>query len=68
MRTAEGAERSLAGAGGCRKLIHIDMDAFHASVEQDIIAICGAKPARLSARIVVAGMHPKSGARAAARP
>src|SRR5437762_13466053 len=34
MGTAEGAERSPAGAGGCRKIIHIDMDAFYASVEQ----------------------------------
>src|SRR5437868_8560334 len=34
MRTAEGVERSPAGAGGLRKIIHIDMDAFYASVEQ----------------------------------
>jgi DNA polymerase-4 len=34
MGTAEGAERLLAAAGGCRKIIHIDMDAFYASVEQ----------------------------------
>src|SRR5438876_9472156 len=34
MGTAEGAERSPAGAGGLRKIIHIDMDAFYASVEQ----------------------------------
>ena len=34
MGTAEGAEQSPAGAGGCRKIIHIDMDAFYASVEQ----------------------------------
>src|SRR5207253_7556110 len=34
MGTAEGAERSPAAAGGCRKIIHIDMDAFYASVEQ----------------------------------
>jgi DNA polymerase-4 len=34
MGTAEGAERSPAVAGGCRKIIHIDMDAFYASVEQ----------------------------------
>jgi hypothetical protein len=34
MGTAEGAERSPAGAVGCRKIIHIDMDAFYASVEQ----------------------------------
>src|ERR1700758_4657321 len=34
MGTAEGAERSPAGAGGRRKNIHIDMDAFYASVEQ----------------------------------
>jgi impB/mucB/samB family len=32
MGTAEGAEQSPAGAGGCRKIIHID--AFYASVEQ----------------------------------
>ena len=34
MGTAEGAERLPAGAVGCRKIIHIDMDAFYASVEQ----------------------------------
>jgi DNA polymerase-4 len=34
MGTVEGAERTPAGAGGCRKIIHIDMDAFYASVEQ----------------------------------
>ena len=34
MGTAEGAERLPAAAGGCRKIIHIDMDAFYASVEQ----------------------------------
>ena len=34
MGTAEGAELSPAAAGGCRKIIHIDMDAFYASVEQ----------------------------------
>jgi nucleotidyltransferase/DNA polymerase involved in DNA repair len=34
MGTAEGAEQSPAGAAGCRKIIHIDMDAFYASVEQ----------------------------------
>src|SRR5437870_4342678 len=34
MGAAEGAERSPAGAVGCRKIIHIDMDAFYASVEQ----------------------------------
>src|ERR1700739_1447638 len=34
MGTAEGAERSPAAAVGCRKIIHIDMDAFYASVEQ----------------------------------
>src|SRR5437762_9252838 len=34
MGTAEGAERSTFGAGGIRKIIHIDMDAFYASVEQ----------------------------------
>ena len=34
MGTAEGVERSPAGAGGRRKIIHIDMDAFYASVEQ----------------------------------
>ncbi|HXD90316.1 MAG TPA: DNA polymerase IV, partial [Candidatus Binataceae bacterium] len=34
MGTAEGAERSPAAAGGIRKIIHIDMDAFYASVEQ----------------------------------
>jgi DNA polymerase IV len=34
MGTAEGAKRSPAAAGGCRKIIHIDMDAFYASVEQ----------------------------------
>src|SRR5438477_1053118 len=34
MGIAEGAERSPAAAGGCRKIIHIDMDAFYASVEQ----------------------------------
>src|SRR5438309_3242835 len=34
MRTEERAEGSSAGAGGPRKIIHIDMDAFYASVEQ----------------------------------
>jgi DNA polymerase IV len=34
MGTAEGVERSPAGAGSRRKIIHIDMDAFYASVEQ----------------------------------
>jgi DNA polymerase-4 len=34
MGTAEGVERSPAGAVGLRKIIHIDMDAFYASVEQ----------------------------------
>ena len=34
MGTEERAERSSAGAGGLRKIIHIDMDAFYASVEQ----------------------------------
>ena len=34
MGTAEGAERLPAGAVGYRKIIHIDMDAFYASVEQ----------------------------------
>jgi hypothetical protein len=34
MGTAEDAERLPAAAGGCRKIIHIDMDAFYASVEQ----------------------------------
>jgi hypothetical protein len=33
MGTAEDVERSTAGAGGLRKIIHIDMDAFYASVE-----------------------------------
>jgi hypothetical protein len=32
--TAEGVERSPAGAVGLRKIIHIDMDAFFASVDQ----------------------------------
>src|SRR5436305_6221773 len=34
MGIAEGAERSPAGAVGCRKIIHIDMDAFYAAAEQ----------------------------------
>jgi DNA polymerase-4 len=34
METEEPAEGFLAGAGGPRKIIHIDMDAFYASVEQ----------------------------------
>ena len=34
MGTEEPTEGSLAGAGGLRKIIHIDMDAFYASVEQ----------------------------------
>ena len=34
MGTTEGAERSPAAAGSIRKIIHIDMDAFYASVEQ----------------------------------
>ena len=34
-RLAEDREKGLnAGAGGSRKIIHIDMDAFYASVEQ----------------------------------
>src|SRR5271169_5185607 len=34
MGTEGGPERSSAEAGGIRKIIHIDMDAFYASVEQ----------------------------------
>src|SRR5690242_9673933 len=34
MGTEQRAEGSSAGAGGARKVIHIDMDAFYASVEQ----------------------------------
>src|SRR5947208_5576882 len=34
MGSGEGAEQSSAEAGGLRKIIHIDMDAFYASVEQ----------------------------------
>ena len=34
METETRAEQSTFGAGGLRKIIHIDMDAFYASVEQ----------------------------------
>jgi DNA polymerase-4 len=34
MEFGEGAEQSPFAAGGLRKVIHIDMDAFYASVEQ----------------------------------
>jgi DNA polymerase IV len=34
METEERAEESSAKADGSRKIIHIDMDAFYASVEQ----------------------------------
>src|SRR6266513_2407895 len=34
METETRAEQSTFGAGGARKIIHIDMDAFYASVEQ----------------------------------
>jgi DNA polymerase-4 len=34
MGTAEDVELSPAGAGDLRKIIHVDMDAFYASVEQ----------------------------------
>jgi DNA polymerase-4 len=34
METETRAEQSMFGAGGIRKIIHIDMDAFYASVEQ----------------------------------
>src|SRR5262245_47598171 len=34
MKTETRAEQSTFGAGGIRKIIHIDMDAFYASVEQ----------------------------------
>jgi len=34
MGVEERAEESSAKAGGSRKIIHVDMDAFYASVEQ----------------------------------
>ena len=34
METETRAEQSMFGAGGIRKIIHIDMDAFYASAEQ----------------------------------
>ena len=34
MAIEEGAERIAPQAGGPRKVVHIDMDAFYASVEQ----------------------------------
>jgi DNA polymerase IV len=34
METETRAEQSTFGVGGIRKIIHIDMDAFYASVEQ----------------------------------
>jgi DNA polymerase IV len=34
MEVGERAEESSAKAGGSRKIIHVDMDAFYASVEQ----------------------------------
>ena len=34
MGVEERAEKSSAKAGGSRKIIHVDMDAFYASVEQ----------------------------------
>jgi DNA polymerase-4 len=34
METETRAEQSTFGAGGIRKIIHIDLDAFYASVEQ----------------------------------
>ena len=34
MGNGDSAEQSATEAGGIRKIIHIDMDAFYASVEQ----------------------------------
>src|SRR5262245_48937699 len=51
MGTEAGAEQSPFGAGTLRKIIHIDMEAFYASVEQRAIRSCAGSPWRLADRV-----------------